>query len=111
MVRHHILHQIHLIHNGMNIIHTHLPKKPLTHIINQVMNTPPWMNPNPMGQNPYSKWYSEDKTTLHAVPFLRDNIKPTTFSVKKRVKSSENDLRMFINFPNGLPIRYLDKRF
>lgn len=70
------------------------------------MHTPPWTNLNPPQQTPYSKWYSEHETTLHAVPFLRDNIKPTTFSVKKRVKSSENDLRMFINFPNGLPVQF-----
>ena len=50
------------------------------------------------------KWFATDTTTLHAVPFLRDNIKPTTFTVAKRVKSFDDDLRMFINFPHGLPI-------
>jgi len=64
-----------------------------------VKNTSPWGATTPY----YQKWY-QGTTTLHAVPFLRDNIKPTTFAVTKQVKSYENDLKMFINFPKGLPI-------
>ncbi len=66
----------------------------------QIHPTPPYEKPK---EQP--KWYNT--TTLHAVPFLRDNIKPTTFSVAKQIKSFENDLRMFINFPNGIPINLL----
>ena len=64
-----------------------------------VKNNSPWGATTPY----YQKWY-QGTTTLHAVPFLRDNIKPTTFAVTKQVKSYENDLKMFINFPKGLPI-------
>lgn len=46
--------------------------------------------------------YMKDKITIHAVPFFRDNIVPTTFSTKNYA----TDLRMFINFPNGLPVRF-----
>lgn len=63
----------------------------------QSMTNSPWGTPP-------SYNFAQDKTTLHAVPFLRDNIQPTTFSVKKTAKSYENDLRMFINFPNGIPL-------
>lgn len=52
---------------------------------------------------PQDYWGS--KSTIHAVPFLRDNIKPTTFSVAKPTKGYENRMCMFINFPNGLPFR------
>ena len=62
-----------------------------------VKNNSPWGATTPY----YQKWY-QGTTTLHAVPFLRDNIKPTTFAVTKQVKSYENDLKMFINFPKGL---------
>ena len=65
-----------------------------------VKNNSPWGATTPY----YQKGDSQGKTTLHAVPFLRDNIKPTTFAVTKQVKSYENDLKMFINFPKGLPI-------
>jgi len=67
-------------------------------------NLPPWVSNN--GSNPYQNLYAKGKTTLHAVPFLRDNIKPTTFRVVGTIKSYENDLKMFINFPTGLPIRF-----
>ena len=67
------------------------------------MTNSPWGTPPPRSASPYN--FAQDKTTLHAVPFLRDNIQPTTFSVKKTAKSYENDLRMFINFPTGLPLR------
>ena len=69
----------------------------------QSMTNSPWGTPPPRSASPYN--FAQDKTTLHAVPFLRDNIQPTTFSVKKTAKSYENDLRMFINFPTGLPLR------
>jgi len=52
---------------------------------------------------PQGFWGS--KSTLHAVPFLRDNIKPTTFSVAIPPKSYADRICMFINFPNGLPFR------
>ena len=70
---------------------------------NMRSNVPPWASSQGKS-HPYANLYSQGKTTLHAVPFLRDNIKPTTFTVAKRVQSYENDLRMFINFPNGLPV-------
>ena len=53
---------------------------------------------------PYDYWGS--KSTIHAVPFLRDNIKPTTFSVVIPTNSYENRMCMFINFPNGLPFNF-----
>ena len=52
-----------------------------------------------------STWFNKD-TTLHAVPFLRDNIKPTRFSVVKEIEGAANNLRMFVNFPQGLPISF-----
>ena len=75
----------------------------VTQYSNMRGNVPPWASPQ-ANSHPYKNLYAQGRTTLHAIPFLRDNIKPTTFTVAKRVKSYENDLRMFINFPNGLPI-------
>ena len=61
---------------------------------------------NPNFTSPYGHFYpkwNDNKSTLHAIPFIRDNLKPTAFTVKGIDYAS--DLRMFINFPNGLPIK------
>ena len=58
-----------------------------------------------MGFNDKPTDYWGSKSTLHAVPFLRDNIMPTTFSVVSPTKSYGNRLCMFINYPDGLPFR------
>lgn len=50
--------------------------------------------------------YWGSKSTLHAVPFLRENITPTTFSVAQPPKSYANRLYLFHNFPNGIPFRF-----
>jgi hypothetical protein len=59
---------------------------------------------NSFFDKPYDYWGS--KSTIHAVPFLRDNIKPTTFSVVIPTNSYEHRMCMFINFPNGLPFNF-----
>ncbi len=58
----------------------------------------PW-NPNP--SYPYNPGR---KKTLHAVPFLRSNIKPVALKVVKKTALYENDLRIFWNYPNGIPL-------
>ena len=60
---------------------------------------------DPQAQYPnWNNLWKQQKTTLHAIPFLRDNISPTTFTVVRQIKSAENDMRMFINFRKGIPI-------
>jgi hypothetical protein len=60
---------------------------------------------NPQAQQPnWDNLWKSKQTTLHAIPFLRDNISPTTFSVVRQIKAAENDMRMFINFRKGIPI-------
>jgi len=54
--------------------------------------------------DPYS-W--NPKMTLHAIPFFRNNITPTTFSVARKANAAMADLRMFINFPNGIPVSFV----
>jgi hypothetical protein len=53
-------------------------------------------------QSPWPNYYPQRKTR-HAIPFLRDNIKPSTLSVMRQTKSCENQLCVFVNFPDGLP--------
>jgi hypothetical protein len=54
---------------------------------------------NPMG-------WRNGVTTFHAVPYLRDNIKPTSFSIVRKMECEYSDLRMFVNFPEGLPLSF-----
>jgi|TARA_R110001632_G_C11340498_1_gene417340 hypothetical protein len=61
------------------------------------LTTPDW-------KNPYKSY--NPKTTIHSVPFIRDNIKPTKFSVAKRPRICDSELYMFHNFPNGIPFNF-----
>ena len=54
--------------------------------------------------NPYPSYNPSKKKTLHAVPFLRTNIKPIKLRVVKKTAVYENDLRIFWNYPNGIPL-------
>ncbi len=60
---------------------------------------------NPFAPNP-TPWpnYYPYASTLHAIPFSRDNIKPQSFTVIKQTASLENQLCVFVNFPNGIPM-------
>ena len=60
---------------------------------------------NPFVPNP-TPWpnYSPNASTLHAIPFSRDNIKPISFTVIQQTASLENQLCVFVNFPNGIPM-------
>ena len=69
-------------------------------------NTPYPKNPAQQGNwNHPSTWWNHG-TTFHAVPYMRDNLKPTKFSVALGTASAANDLRMFVNFPQGLPLTF-----
>jgi len=64
-------------------------------------------NNYPQGMpTPTSPWenYYPNRSTLHAIPFSRDNIKPLSFKVLKHTSSLENQLCVFVNFPNGIPL-------
>ena len=57
--------------------------------------------------NPYTPrqpYNTGKKKTLHAVPFLRTNIKPISLKVANKTAMYENDLRIFWNYPNGIPL-------
>ena len=72
---------------------------------NWIPNSP---YPQPQSQQPTwnpSTW-KNNTTTFHAVPYLRDNIKPTKFTVVRKMECEYSDLRMFVNFPTGLPISF-----
>jgi hypothetical protein len=78
-------------------------QNPYADIYKSMRTNPPQSNkPSPA----YSKWMPDwsSNSTFHAVPFFRDNIKPTTFSIMRKVQTPANDLRMFINFPDGIPL-------
>ena len=103
-----------------------LPKsKMLYQIVSLAKGNPLYPSSNPFNsqwehydpyspaKNPYHKYISTNPTqqgywttesTFHAVPFLRDNINPSTFTVVRKAKTPTNELRMFINYPNGIPI-------
>ncbi len=55
---------------------------------------------NPM---PY---YSKKKKTLHAIPFLRNNIQPTKLSVFIKPKEPVPTPRLFFNHPEGIHQRF-----
>jgi hypothetical protein len=60
--------------------------------------------PSPSTYNPMG--WRNGVTTFHAVPYLRDNIKPASFSVVRKMESEYSDLRMFVNFPTGIPLSF-----
>ncbi len=53
--------------------------------------------------NPYPSYNS--KTTLHAIPFLRSNIKPTKLSIHIQPKEPVPIPSIFLNFPQGIGIK------
>tara|TARA_R110000824_G_scaffold196955_1_gene380221 strand:- start:216 stop:1028 length:813 start_codon:yes stop_codon:yes gene_type:complete len=70
--------------------------------------TSPYQQPRhyPNPQDPDSRqWpnYYPKRKTIHGIPFIRDNLKPSTFSVVSHRALAENKLCVFVNFPNGLP--------
>ena len=55
--------------------------------------------------NPQS--YGKKKpTTLHAIPFLRNNIRPTKLSVFIKPKEPVPTPRLFFNYPEGIPTTF-----
>ena len=81
-------------------------------------NNSKWLNETPYYDPPnpytsmmkssrnYTPWddYTPNRATLHAIPYNRDNIQPTSFKILKQTSSLENQLFVFANFPNGIPM-------
>ena len=71
----------------------------------------PYINPQVMKANPFAPnptpWqnYVSNRPSLHAIPFSRDNIKPHSFQVIQHTKAFKSQLRVFVNFPNGIPVK------
>ena len=74
---------------------------------------------DPKDYNPYKGYFQKSfnqmnpygrKKTLHAVPFLRTNIRPTKLSVWIPPKEPVETPRLFFNFPQGIPLE-IDERF
>ncbi len=67
---------------------------------------------NPMMQKSmkqgFPQWPSNSygKTTRHAIPFLRTNIRPTKLSVFIPPKEPVDTPRLFFNFPKGIPLSF-----
>lgn len=55
--------------------------------------------------NPMS-YYPHKKKTLHAIPFLRNNIRPTKLSVFIKPKEPVPTPRLFFNYPEGIPTTF-----
>ena len=53
--------------------------------------------------NPFSSFLGR-KDTLHAIPFLRTNINPTKVSLWIKPKIPVEVPRLFVNFPQGIPL-------
>lgn len=79
---------------------------PMKQMMRRPFNNPQVMKANPFAPNP-TPWqnYSPNRASLHAIPFSRDNIKPRSFRVVKHTDTLKNQLRVFVNFPDGIPIR------
>ena len=69
----------------------------------------PYTTPKKLLQKLYEKSNSlqsfKKKKTLHAIPFLRNNIKPTKLSVFIKPKEPVPTPPMFFNFPQGIPLQ------
>jgi len=78
---------------------TYEPFQPTTNPFDHYMKASPY-------DYSYPHKYHGGQTTFHAVPFFRDNIQPTTFSVVKEMSKTGSELKMFINFPTGIPLSF-----
>ena len=68
---------------------------------------PPKRQQQPSPQSSYNPMgWRNGVTTFHAVPYFRDNIKPTSFSIVRKMECEYSDLRMFVNFPTGIPLSF-----
>jgi len=72
-----------------------------------------WQNYKPYFTTPSQHEYYKSfmnpfvKKSIHAIPFLRNNIQPTKVSVWVKPKEPVDTPRMFFNFPQGIPVEII----